>query len=161
MPLTLIAAMTENRVLAKDGEMPWHLPADLKHFQQHTRGHACIMGRKTFEAMDGPLPGRTNVVITRDENWSAAGALVAHSLDEALDLAGDDPQPFVIGGAEIYGLALPHVQRMELTIIHATLEGDVFFPEFDEQHWDMVAERRHEPGERNAYAMTFRTYERR
>lgn len=160
MLLTIIAAMTENRVLGRGGVMPWHLPADLKHFQRHTIGHACIMGRKTFEAMNGPLPRRTNIVLTHDESWEADGVIVAHTLDEALARISDDEQSFIIGGAEIYRLALPRVERMELTIIHTTLEGDTFFPEVSESEWHLAAEQRREADDRNAFAMTFQSWDR-
>ncbi len=164
--LSMIAAMSENRVIGRDGGLPWHLPADLRFFKRTTEGHPVIMGRKTFESMDGPLPKRFNIVITRRANYEADGAVVARTLDEAIEAArdaagGDSDEIFITGGAKIYELGLPIADRMYLTTIHAEVEGDTFFPEFDLSAWSIVHEEHHPADDRHAHAMTFRTLDRR
>jgi len=161
MTLTIIAAMSENRVIGRGGGLPWHLPDDLKRFKRLTSGHHVIMGRRTFQALDRPLPNRVNIVITRRPDFAPDGALIARDLDEALRLAAPDPDPFILGGGEIYALALPRADRLELTIVHAEIEGDTFFPEFDERDWTLLHDERHEADARHAHAYSFRTYERR
>jgi len=126
--ITLHLARADNGVIGRDGKLPWRLPADLKRFKAMTIGRAMIMGRKTFESFLAPLPGRRHIVLTRDAGWSAAGAEVAHSMDEALALAGDDAA--VIGGAEVFALFLDRAERVELTEVHAAPEGDVTVPGF-------------------------------
>ncbi len=159
--LSLIAAISENRVIGRAGALPWRLPDDLRWFKGKTTGHHIIMGRKTFQTAGHPLPRRTSIVITRDHSHRPAGAIIVHSLDEALaKIDPSDPEPFIIGGGEIYRLSLPRVDRMYLTIIHATVEGDTFFPEFDENEWNVVFEERHEPDGRHEHAFTFRILER-
>ena len=160
--ISLIAAMAENRAIGHHNKLPWHLPADLKRFKQLTTGHAVIMGRKTFESIGcKPLPNRRNIVITRNPQFKADSAQMAHDLDEALSLAEDDREVFILGGAEIYRLALPRADRIYLTVVHGTFEGDAFFPEFDAQkQWKLREETRHDADERNACAMSFQMYER-
>jgi len=142
-------ARADNGVIGRDGGLPWRLPADLKRFKAMTLGRPMVMGRKTFESFPAPLPGRRHIVLTRDRCWSAAGAEVVHSVDEALALAGDDVA--VIGGAEVFALFLNRADRIELTEVHCAAEGDVTMPGFD--GWrevareDVVAE-----GERPAYS---------
>jgi dihydrofolate reductase len=126
--ITLIVARADNNVIGLDGAMPWHLPADLKRFKALTMGKPMIMGRKTFESLPGLLPGRRHIVLTRDRDWSASGAEVTHDVDQALALAGNDAS--VIGGAEIYRLFLPRADRIELTEIHQTPDGDTHLPDF-------------------------------
>jgi dihydrofolate reductase len=138
--ITLILARAENGVIGRDGKLPWHLPADLKRFKALTMGKPMIMGRKTFESFPAPLPGRRHIVLTRDPAWSAAGAEVAHSVEAALALAGDGDVA-VIGGAEIFAVFEPLADRVDLTEVRATPEGDAVVPEFD--GWPEVAREDH------------------
>ena len=126
--ITFVLARADNGVIGRDGQLPWHLPADLKHFKALTMGKPMIMGRKTFESFPSPLPGRRHIVLTRDRDWAAEGAEVAHSVEDALALAGDDAA--VIGGAEVFGLFLDRADMVELTEIHAAPEGDATVPAF-------------------------------
>lgn len=158
--ISLIAAMSENRVIGRDGQLPWHMPADLAHFKRLTMGHHVIMGRRTFESMGKALPGRTNIVITRQQGWRADGVMVAHTLDEAVEASRQEDEVFVLGGAEIFRLAMPRARRIYLTLIHARIEGDTFFPEIDERLWKLVSDERHEADQRNAHAYSFQRYER-
>ena len=137
--VTLIAALGRNRIIGRDGTMPWHLPEDLKHFKALTMGHPMVMGRKTFDSIGRPLPGRRSIVITRDREWRVPGVEVAHSFDEALDLAGPADRVFVIGGGEVYAVALPFADHLELTEVDAEPEGDTWFPEWDPAQWREVA----------------------
>ena len=152
--------MSENRLIGRAGALPWRLPSDLKRFKALTGGHTIIMGRKTFESLGRPLPDRTSIIVTSNHGYRAEGALVAHSLEEALEKAGADGEVFIIGGGEIYRQALPLADRLELTIVHAVLDGDTYFPEFDVKDWKLVGEEHHEADERHAYPFTFRRYER-
>lgn len=160
MKLTLIAAMAQNRVIGRAGDLPWHLPDDLKHFKKLTRGHHVIMGRKTYESMEKPLPGRTNIVVTRSENYRAPGCMVSQSLRHAIQKAENDSQPFIIGGGDIYQQALPYADRIELTLIHTEVKGDTFFPDFSEKDWALVHQEHHPADERHAYAFDFLRYDR-
>ncbi len=137
--ITLVLARAENGVIGREGKLPWHLPADLKRFKTLTMGKPMIMGRKTFESFPNPLPGRRHIVLTRDAGWRADGAEVAHSVEQALALAGDDAS--VIGGAEVFELFLPLADRIELTDVHAAPEGDVVVPPFT--GWREVAREDH------------------
>lgn len=149
--LTLIYARAGNGVIGNDGALPWHLPADLKHFKALTMAKPMIMGRKTFESFPAPLPGRRHIVLTRDAAWQAAGAEVAHSVDAALDLAGAG-EVAVIGGAEIYALFEPLATRVELTEIAGEFEGDTVMPPLG-PHWREVARETHAAeGPRPGYA---------
>jgi dihydrofolate reductase len=139
-PVTLIAAMGRNRAIGLDGRMPWHLPAELQHFKQATMGKTIVMGRKTWQAIGRPLPGRQNVVISRDSAFTAAGAELAGSLAEAVEMATAD-EVMVIGGGQIYAMALPLAQRMILTIIDIEPPADTWFPDWDERHWAQTSER--------------------
>ena len=157
--LILIAAHARNRVIGQAGDMPWHLPDDLKHFMQATLGGVVVMGRKTFESLKGPLPRRRNIVITRNSEWQHEGVEQASSLEEALAIAGGDPV-HIAGGGEIYRAALPIATHLDLTEIDADPVGDTFFPEFDRSEWREVASEHHPADERHAHAFTFRMYER-
>jgi dihydrofolate reductase len=161
--LSLIAALSSNRVIGLDGGLPWKLPDDMAWFKAATCGHAVINGRGNFESEQSrPLPNRRNIIVTRQQGYQAEGVEVVSNLNEALTLIGDsDPEPFVIGGSSIYKLALPRVDRMYLTHIHSEVAGDRLFPEFDLADWDITDEREHPADDRHAYAMTFRTYDRR
>ncbi len=160
MKIVLLAAMSENRVIGRENRIPWHLPADLRRFKARTTGHHLIMGRRTFESIPGApgLPGRTSIVLTRRQEYRPQGVLVAHTLDEALGLCAGDDEVFVIGGEEIYRLALPRADEIHLTVVHATIEGDARFPEFEPRQWDLVEEERHNADERHAYSYSFRRY---
>lgn len=163
MKLTIIAAVAENGTIGDAGGLVWRLPADLKYFKRITTGHHVLMGRKTYESIGRVLPERTFVVITRQAEFEAEGCTIVHSLEEAIESAraAGETEAFVIGGAEIYALALPHADRMHLTRVHASFEGDTKFPAFDEARWSEVAREDHEPDEKNAYRYAFTVLERR
>ena len=156
----LIAAMTENRVIGRNNALPWHLPADLKHFRLLTSGHTIIMGRKTFESFGRPLPERRNIVVTRDPDNRPDGVEIAAGLEEAIDLASAEDEVFIGGGEQIYRLALPRAVRIYLTLIHAEIEGDTFFPEFDRDYWFLAHEEHRGADEKNRYRLTFQRYDR-
>jgi dihydrofolate reductase len=157
--VSLIVAMDRQRVIGHEGRLPWHLPADLQRFKALTMGHHIIMGRKTWESIGRPLPGRTSVVITRNARFDAPGALVATALDDALELASADPQPFVIGGAEIFREALPLATRIYLTEVLADHAGDVWFPDLPSGEWRQIHSEHHQATE-HAPAWNFRILER-
>lgn len=133
--LSLIVAMARNRVIGINNTLPWHLPEDLKHFKNLTMGHHIIMGRKTYDSIGRPLPGRTTVIVSRDPGYTMAGCLVAHSLDEAVKLSEGDDEAFFVGGTSLYEQALPLADRLYITEIQADYAGDAHFPEFDQTHW--------------------------
>ncbi len=162
MIISAIAAMDKNRVIGKDNQIPWYLPADLKFFKRTTLGRHVLMGRKNYQSIGKPLPKRTNVVITRNPFFISSGCIVVHSLEEALQVAHDNQEEevFIIGGGEIYAQAMPLTQKMYLTEIDAEFEGDVFFPEFDESEWTITSEEYYPPDEKNEYPFTVRIYER-
>ncbi len=166
MKLSLIVAMAENGIIGRDGELPWHLSADLRRFKRLTMGHAILMGRKTWESIGRSLPGRTSIVITHNGDYPAAdaGALIAGSLDDALHQASrvdcEQDQLFIIGGGAIYELALPRAERLYLTRIHANVEGDVSFPAVDWQEWQLKEQSKHTADPLNDYDYTFEMYER-
>lgn len=148
--IVFVLARARNGVIGRDGQLPWHLPADLKHFKAQTMGKPMIMGRKTFGSFPAPLPGRRHIVLTRDPHWAAEGAEVAHDVDAALALAGPGDVA-IIGGAEIFALFLPHADRIELTEIDAAPEGDAVVPGFT--GWREVARAAHPAeGDRPGYA---------
>jgi dihydrofolate reductase len=150
--VTLVVARAENGVIGRDGGLPWHLPADLKHFKALTMGTAMVMGRRTFESLPGLLPGRRHIVLTRDESWSGKGAERAGSVAEAIALAGG-PRVSVIGGAEIFQLFMPIADRIELTEVHASVEGDTMLPPLDRNHWQEAARETHAAdGDHPAYS---------
>jgi len=137
--ISIIAALARNRTIGRDNQVPWRVPEDLKRFKQLTLGHAVIMGRKTFESIGTSLPGRDNIVITRSPDWERPGCRIARSFEAALALMQGSAEVFVIGGAEIYALALPLAARLYLTEIERDFEGDAFFPEFDRSRWREVS----------------------
>lgn len=162
MNLALVAAMTEDRVIGRGNGLPWHLPEDLRHFKRLTLGHPVVMGRKTWESVGTPLPGRHNIVVTRQRGYQAEGADVAPSLQAALALVRDEPEVFVVGGAEIYAQALPLADAIHLTVIHTRdVPGDAHFPSFEGPDWAIAEERQHPADDRHAWPLSFRRYERR
>ena len=159
--LGLVVAISSNNAIGKDNQLLWHLPADLKHFKSITSGHTIIMGRKTYDSIGKPLPNRRNIVITRQKNLQLDGVEVVNSLDEALALCKGDEKVFVIGGAEIYRQAISICDKIELTRVHQEFEADAFFPELDKETWKEVWKEDHLPDEKNKFAYTFSTLERR
>jgi dihydrofolate reductase len=158
--LSLVVAASENDVIGRDNALPWHLPADLKHFKAITMGKPIVMGRKTYESIGRPLPGRLNIVISRNRALQIPGVDVVGSFDEALARAGDAPEVAVIGGAELFRSALPLARRIYFTRVHANVEGETKFPALDLRQWREVDRSHHPADERHAYAMTFSTFER-
>lgn len=158
--LALIVAASENNVIGRAGGMPWHLPAELKHFKATTMGKPIVMGRRTHESIGRALPGRRNIVVTRNRDFSAPGIEPAASLNEALSLAADAPEIMITGGAQLYREALPRAVRIYLTRIHKCVEGDTFFPELRLEDWREISREDHQPDEKNACNFTFLTLER-
>ena len=160
--VTLVVAVADNGVIGAQGGMPWHLPADLRHFKQVTMGKPILMGRRTWDSIGRPLPGRRNLVLTRDPGWQSEGAERVGSLDQALALAEADAaeELMVIGGAEVYRLAMARAQRIYLTRIHAAPAGDTRFPALDPDTWQEVACREQPADDRNAHDLTFLVLER-
>jgi dihydrofolate reductase len=155
MHLSLIVAAAKNGVIGVEGGLPWRLSSDLRRFKQLTMGHHLIMGRKTFESIGRLLPGRTTVVLTRSEDFDARGAVTAGSLDAALRACAGDDEAFVVGGAEVYRMALPRVDRIHLTEVEAQIEGDTYFPTFDRAAWRIVQQQHQPAGERDEYSSTY------
>jgi dihydrofolate reductase len=153
-----IAAASENNVLGKDNKIVWHLPDDFKRFKQLTTGHYIILGRKTYESLGQPLPNRPHIIVTRKNNYKVAGCTIANSLDEAIKLAPKDEDVFVIGGGEIYNQALAFTDKIELTRVHATIEGDTFYPEISSEEWQLVKEEYHPKDEKHAFDFTYQTF---
>jgi len=157
--LNLIVAVAHNNVIGMAGKMPWHLPAELAYFKRITMGHPIVMGRKTFDSIGRPLPGRRNIVVTANQAWRHEGVEVAGSIETALSMI-EDSSAFVIGGATLYAAALPVANRVYLTAIDATVEGDTFFPELAPEKWREVSRERREQDEKNAYDVDFVVFER-
>ena len=157
--ITIIVAAAENNIIGNDNKLIWHLSNDLKRFKELTKGHHVIMGRKTFESMPKALPNRTNVIITRKKDYFAENAIVTNSLDEAIKLTSDDPQPFIIGGGEIYKIALNISDRIELTRVHHNFDGDTYFPEIDSKIWQEINRTEKNKDDKHKYDYTFITYE--
>lgn len=156
--LILIAAAAENNALGKDNRLLWHLPDDFKRFKALTSHHYIIMGRKTFESFPKPLPNRTHIVITRQQDYRPEGCLVAGSLEEALRIAPDTEDVYIIGGGEIYRLALPYADAIELTRVHDTFDADAFFPEMDPGDWELKRSEYHPKDENHKTDFTYETY---
>ena len=158
--LTIIVAAGENNAIGKDNKLIWHLSDDLKRFKSLTSGHHIIMGRKTFESFPKPLPKRTHVVISRQPNYKVPdGVILVDSLEKAIDIAKDDPQPFIIGGGEIYKQSIPLADKLELTRVHASFDGaDTFFPEVDTSIWKEIDRKTHDKDKDHDYAFSFITY---
>lgn len=167
MKISLIVAMATNGVIGRDNQLPWHLPNDLKYFKQTTLGKPVVMGRKTYESIGRPLPGRLNIVVTRQSAYQAPNAndqvRVVPTIEAAIELASkatDAAETMIIGGAQIYEQALPMVQTMYLTEVQADVEGDAVFPTFDRQQWQLTSSESHAACERNPYDYQFNVYER-
>ncbi len=157
--ITLIVAVADSGVIGRDNALPWHLPDDLKRFKQLTMGKPLIMGRKTFESIGKPLPGRHNIVLTRDTNYRREGVTVVHDVAAAARAAGDVPEVMVIGGAELFRSFLPLAGRVHLTRVHADLEGDVRWPELDQGQWRRVDSQHHDADGRHAWPLSFEVWE--
>jgi dihydrofolate reductase len=159
--LELVVAVSENDVIGRGNELPWHLPADLRHFKMLTFGKPVLMGRKTYESIGRALPGRTNIVLSRSADFSPGDCLIVKTLEDARIAAGAQPALMVIGGAEIYRQCLPHSARIHLTLIHARIEGgDTVFAGWRGPAWVQTSCERHEADDKNAYAYSFITLER-
>ncbi|WP_181304148.1 dihydrofolate reductase [Rufibacter sp. XAAS-G3-1] len=160
--IALVVAIAENRVIGKDNQLIWHLPKDLQHFKKLTLGHPVVMGRKTFEAIGKPLPGRTSIIVTHQQNYSAPeGCIVTSSLEKALEYGlALDEHVMVVGGGEIYRQALPLAEVVYLTLVHESFEGDVLFPDLEADAWEVTDQEEHLPDEKHAYPFTFFTFRR-
>lgn len=158
--ISLIVAMDRNRLIGRGNALPWHLPADLQHFRSVTMGKPIIMGRRTYESIGRPLPGRLNVIISRNAAFDAPGCTVVDSLDAALTAAGTVAEIMIIGGAQLYAAALPHAQRIYLTRIDADFDGDAWFPGLDPTVWREHQREEHRPDERNPHPYSFFVLER-
>ena len=158
--ISIIVAASTNNAIGIRGDLPWRLSDDLKHFKSVTMGKPIVMGRKTWDSIGRPLPGRQNIVITRQAGYVAEGCDVVASLAEAAEAAGDENEIMVIGGSEIYSLALPLADRLYMTRVHAAVDGDAFFPEIDATEWRLIDEEHHEADERNEHPYSFRVFER-
>lgn len=158
--ISFIWAMDENGVMGKDNALPWRIPEDLKFFKETTMGHPIVMGRKTYESIGKPLPGRENIVITRDRSYKAAGCTVLHSFEELLARAESEEELFITGGAEIFKQMMPYADKLYVTVIYHTFSGDTFFPETIQwEEWKLVSEKQGERNEKNPYEYYFRIYE--
>lgn len=165
MIISLIAALTENRVIGKNNDLPWHLPDDMKYFMQTTKGHHVIMGRKNYDSIPEkfrPLPNRTNIVVTRQNDFRAPGCIVVNSIERGLEIAknNQEREVFIIGGADIYRQGFGKTDKLYLTEIKTTLEGDTYFPEFDKTDWRESSRVHHPTDERHAHAFDFVVYTR-
>jgi len=158
--ISLIVAMSLNRVIGRGNAVPWHLPTELKLFKSLTMGHHIVMGRRTWESINRLLPGRTTVIVTRNRQYRVYGALVAHSLKEAIAACGNDPEIFVIGGADIFREAIPLASRIYLTIVQAEMEGDTYMPEWDASEWKETSRTSYAADERNPHDFVLIVYER-
>ena len=161
MKLSLIAAMADERVIGLDNAMPWHLPADLKHFRNLTVGKPVIMGRKTIESIGKALPKRRNIVVTRQSDFGMDGCEVAASIESAVELVAGEDEVMIIGGASIYEQTLERADILYLTYIHAQFQGDTHFPAFNETEWEEIERETHESDEKNPHPYSFVTLRRR
>ncbi|MCC3357084.1 dihydrofolate reductase [Bacillus sp. REN16] len=158
--ISLLLAMDKNQLIGKDNDLPWRLPADLAYFKRVTMGHAIIMGRKTYDSIGRPLPGRENIIVTRDTSYKAEGCKVIHSIDEIVKLREEtDQELFVIGGAEIFKMILPYSDRLYITEIEEEFEGDTYFPAFNKNEWKVISKEKGIKDEKNPYDYTFIVYE--
>ncbi len=156
--IAYVVAMDDNRLIGRDNALPWRLPDDMAWFRRQTLGKPCIMGRKTYDSLPPrfrPLPGRLNIVVTRNVDYDAPGAMVVHSIEDALRAAGDVEEIIIVGGADLFRRLMPVVDRLYLTQVHGTAAGDVFFPEYDHAQWREIFRREHAADERHPYAFTW------
>ncbi len=160
MRIALIVAMAENRVIGRNNQLPWRIPADLRHFKALTLGKPVIMGRKTYESIGRPLPGRDNIVVTADSGYQAEGCQVVHSVVQALEAAGSCEEAMIIGGANLYRQTLENADRLYLTLVKAEPEGDTWFPEIELQQWREIERQAHTADESNEYDYDFVVLER-
>ena len=159
--ITLIVAMGKNREIGKENQLLWHLPKDLKRFKELTSGYPIIMGRKTYESIGKPLPNRTNIVISRKNDWFEEGILIVGSIKEAVKFAKKiDEEVFVLGGGNIYEQTIDFADKLEVTLVDAVLDADTFFPKINEKVWQKTNEERHQKDEKNEFDFCFQTYER-
>ena len=158
--ISLIVAAAENGVIGREGELPWRLSDDLRHFKAVTMGKPIVMGRKTWDSIGRPLPGRQNIVITRQAGFEAPGCDIVSSTEEAVAAAGDVDEIMIIGGSQVYASFLPAADRVYLTRVHAEVDGDAHFPALDEDTWRLVSDERHAADDRNEFDYSFRLYER-
>ena len=160
--ISFVVAMDQNRVIGSNNDMPWHLPNDLQHFKNITTGHTIVMGRKTFDSIGRVLPNRKHIVLTRSEQSFPEEVEVVRNTDEILQYAKDHEaeEIFIIGGGELFKQMMPYVDKMYITLIEESFEGDVFFPEFDESEWELIEKEKGEKDELNPYNYYFLTYER-
>jgi dihydrofolate reductase len=159
--VSLIVAVADSGVIGRDNALPWHLPDDLKHFKRLTLGKPVVMGRKTHDSIGKPLPGRQNIVVTRDPNYQREGVTVVRDPADALRVAGAAPEIMVIGGAELFRAYLPVAGRVHLTRVHGDIPGDVHWPALDGRHWRLATSEPHPADERHVHALTFEMWERR
>lgn len=159
--ISFIVAMDNNRVIGKNEKLPWHLPADLNFFKKVTMGHPIVMGRKTFESIGRPLPGRENIVITRNENYKTEGCTIINSVSNIKEIEKQiDEEVFIIGGAEIFKETFPIVDRLYITLIDDVFDGDTFFPKFDENLWKLISKEKGIKDDKNIYNYYFLIFER-
>jgi dihydrofolate reductase len=159
--ISFIVAMDDNNLIGKDNALPWHLPADLAYFKKVTTNHTIVMGRKTYESIGRPLPNRKNVVLTHSTSFQEEGVTVIHSLDELKEMANrSNEELFIIGGARLYEQLLPVADRLYVTHIRATFDGDTHFPAFSKEEWKIIDSEEHKKDEKNAYDYEFVVYER-
>lgn len=162
MLVSAIVAVAKNRVIGKDNTIPWYLSTDLKYFKKTTLNHHVIMGRKSFQSIGRPLPKRTNIIITRDPFFIATGCIIAHTLEEALRIAHDngEAEAFIIGGAQIYELALPYLDKLYYTAVDAEPAGNILFPKINWEDWCLLSQKDHPAGEKDDHSFSFRMYAR-
>jgi dihydrofolate reductase len=158
--ISIIAAMDRNRLIGSNNQLPWHLPADLAHFKAVTMGKPVIMGRKTYESIGRPLPGRTNIVLTRSADFQPEGVLLAESLENAIETVVAEDEVMIIGGSSVYKHALPLADRLYLTYVEDSYQGDAWFPDFDIEEWQLVASEEHRADAKNSSDYRFVTYQR-
>lgn len=156
--ITIIAAIAKKNAIGNNNQLIWHLPADLKRFKKVTSNHHVIMGRKTFESLGKPLPNRTNIIITRNSNFKAAGCIIVNSLQHAIEVSKEDENPFILGGAEIYMQAIEIADKLDLTFVHHQFDADAFFPKIDTSVWKEIYKEDFKADKKNKYDYSFVTY---
>ncbi|MEA3317107.1 MAG: dihydrofolate reductase [Bacteroidota bacterium] len=158
--ISIIVAVAQNNVIGKNNQLLWHIPRDMKHFRETTTGHNIISGRKTFESFGKPLPKRTNIIITRNKEYTQEGCVIVNSLEEAINHAKNDSEIFIIGGGEIYKQALEIADRIYLTQVHHSFDGDTFFPEINKTKWKEIKKEYFEADDKNKYPISIITFDR-